>query len=263
MNMNSKSCSLDPIPAWLVKSSFNELKMAMLYIVNRSLVIENTFPETLKHAIVTLSLKDKDGDSEDYYNYRPISNTAFLSKMIEKIALSQINCHIEKYNLHARQQSGYRKNHSCETARVKTIDDMQRMKEGNLVAIILLDLSAAFDTVDHKILIDRLKADFGITGGVLKWINSHLGNRTFSVKIRNAYSHKITLLFGVRQGSLLGPILFILYTKEVTIITEKYGLKVQVYADGHQLYIGSKNDDDRDIQITTDLVHCCLQEIKR
>ena len=135
MNMNSKTCSLDPIPTWLVKSNFNELKMAMLYIVNRSLVIENTFPETLKHAIVTPSLKDKDGDSEDYYNYRPISNTAFLSKMLEKIALSQINCHIEKYNLHAKQQSGYRKNHSCETALVKTIDDMQRMiSEGNLVA---------------------------------------------------------------------------------------------------------------------------------
>ena len=66
MNMNSKSCSLDPIPTWLVKSSFNELKMAMLVIINRSLVIENTFPETLKHAIVTPSLKDKDGDSEDY-----------------------------------------------------------------------------------------------------------------------------------------------------------------------------------------------------
>ena len=98
MNMNSKSCALDPIPTWLVKSSFNELKMAMLYNVNRSLVIENTFPETLKHAIVTPSLKDRDGDSEDYYNYRPISNTAFPSKMLEKIALSQINCHIEKYN---------------------------------------------------------------------------------------------------------------------------------------------------------------------
>ena len=107
MYMNSKSC-LDPIPTWLVKSSFNELKMAMLYIVNRSLVIENTFSETLKHAIVTPSLKDKDGHSEDYYSYRPISNTAFLSKMLEKIALSQINCHIEKYNLHAKQQSGYR-----------------------------------------------------------------------------------------------------------------------------------------------------------
>ena len=104
---------------------------------------------------------------------------------------------------------------------------MQRMiSEGNLVAVILLDFSAAFDTVDHNILIDRLKADFVITGGVLKWIKSYLGNRTFSVKIRNAYSHKITLLFGVPQGSLLGPILFILYTKEVAIITEKYGHKV-------------------------------------
>ena len=90
-----------------------------------------------------------------------------------------------------------------------------------------------------------------------------MDNRTFSVKIRNAYSHEITLLFGVQQGSLLGPIIFILYTKEVTIIMEKYGLKVQVYANDHQLYIGFKKDDDSDTQITTDLVHCCLQEIKR
>ena len=141
---------------------------------------------------------------------------------------------------------------------------MQRMiSDGNLVAVILLDLSAAFDTVDHKVLIDRLKADFDITGGALKWMKSYLGNRTFSVKIRNAYSHKITLLFGVPQGSLLWPILFILYTKEITIITEKYGLKVQVYADDYQLYIGFKKDDGSDIQITTDLVHGCLQEIKR
>ena len=117
---------------------------------------------------------------------------------------------------------------------------MQRISEGNFVAVILLDLSAVFDTVDHKILIDRLNADFGITGCGLKWIKSYLGNQTFSGKIRNAYSHKITLLFDVPQGSLLGPILSILYTKEVTIITEKYGLKVQVYADDHQLYIGFK-----------------------
>ena len=260
--MNSKCCSLDPIPTWLVKSCFEELKCTLLHIINKSLLVENTFPATLKHSIITPSIKYKDGDSEDYNNYRPISNTTFLGKMLEKIALVQINCHIEKYNLHAQQQSGYRKNHSCETAMVKIIDDIYKIiSEGDLVAVVLLDLSAAFDTVDHKILVDRLQTDFGITGNVLRWITSYLNDRTFSV-IRKHYSHRSKLCFGVPQGSLLGPILFIMYTKETTKIAERHGLQIHVYADDTQLYIGFKRGNDDNERITADQIHACLHEIK-
>jgi hypothetical protein len=261
--MKTKSCSLDPIPTWLVKSCFEELKHILLYITDRSFSVDNTFPSLCKHATVTPVIKEVDGDTEDYSNYRPISNTLFISKMLEKIALEQINHHIQENNLHCMWQSGYRKYHSCETAMIKIISDIDEIvSNGDMVALILLDLSAAFDTVDHQVLVNRLQTDFGINGKALQWIRSYLHKRTFSVKIDNAHSNPKIMIFGVPQGSLLGPVLFILYTKEISTIALKHGLTVHMYADDTQLYLGFKQKSASDTKMKSDSIQSCLQEIK-
>ena len=262
--MNSKCCSLDPVPTWLVKSWFEELKHLLVNIVNKSLHEENMFPSKHKHATIRPAINDMDEDTEEYNNYRPISNTSFIAKLLEKTALIELNTHVKAYNLHAENQSGYREKHSCETAMVKIINDINDMIEnGNMVALILLDLSAAFDTVDHEILTTRLRTDFGLTSQVLKWIVSYLTNRSFSVNIRKEHSNRQWLNYGVPQGSLLGPILFILYTKDITKIANKHKLSIRMYADDTQLYIGFQAIVPSNVVITESTIHECLDEIKQ
>ena len=183
--------------------------------------------------------------------------------MLEKIALAQIDAHIQRNDLHAIHQSGYRKYHSCETAMIKIVNDFNKiLSNGDMVALILLDLSAAFDTIDHNLLIKKLRENFGITGNVLKWIISYLRDRSFSVNIRNVHSSHRELNVGVPQGSLMGPILFILYTKDISNIAETHGLSMHMYADDTQLYISFKYRDKNNVRMTSDSIQDCLRNIR-
>ena len=160
-------------------------------------------------------------------------------------------------------QSGYRAHHSCETLLVRMFDDINsEILQNNAIALVLLDLSAAFDTIDHEIMANKLSTDYGIRADVLKWVISYLKNRTFSVKINNCRSSLGFLLFGVPQGSLLGPILFILYTKDLEGIANSFGLTIQLYADDSQLYIAFNPLDELDSHTKLDLIKNCLVEIK-
>ena len=142
-------------------------------------------------------------------------------------------------------------------------DDLNKeIEAGNVVIVVLLDLSAAFDTIDHTVLLEKLMKDYGITGSALQWIKSYLEKRHFCVKIDDTLSTFLELLFGVPQGSLLGPILFILYIKALQKIAAKYGLDIQLYADDSQLYISFQ--PNRVVQFTDvqDRTNKCLAEIK-
>lgn len=155
VNMTDKSSALDIIPMWLFKKCLPELIGIVHYIVNESLAT-GCFPSSLKSAMIRPSLKKPSLDSDDLKNYRPISNLTYLSKIIEKVVHQQLTKYIETNGLFAEFQSGYRKGHSCETAVTKIHNDILMMvdKKQNVV-LLLLDLSAAFDTIYHKLLLEE------------------------------------------------------------------------------------------------------------
>ena len=241
--MKNETCKLDPIPTEIVKKCIHILSPILLHIINTA-IKNNTFPEKLKCAIVTPILKDLQKDHEDFKNYRPVSIMCFISKLLERVLYTQIIEFVEQNKLLPRYQSSYRKSHSCESAMLRVVGDVQRMlKEKNCVVLVLLDSSSAFDTVDHTILLRRLKQDFNIHGNALKMIGSYLKNRTFSVTLKDIFSHPKELRYGVPQGSILGPLFYIIYTKELENVAKSHGMKLHLYADDCQLYFSFKLED--------------------
>ena len=234
----TKSCTLDPWPTFLVKAFIDILIVPIHKIVNLSLH-EGIFPDDFKCAIVTPLHKKPTLPKDELNNYRHVSGLNFIFKTIERVVASQLNNHISNNNLANKYQSAYKPDHSTETALLKLKNDIQlNMAEGKPTAVILLDLSAAFDTIDQTSLIDRLSSWFGVTGNALKWFSSYLFNRCQSVKIGQSSSNKSDLECGVPQGSVLGPILFSLYTAPLSkIISAFTAIKHLLYADDTQVYI--------------------------
>ena len=152
---------------------------------------------------------------------------------------SQLLSHLDESCLLTGFQSAYRRFHSTESALLNIPDDLfLNMSEGSTTALTLLDLSAAFDTIDHSILFHRLYECYGINGLALSWFKSYLSDRTQSVKVGSVLSHPMDLKFGVPQGSVLGPLLFSMYTNPLSLIIRSHrGIKHHFYADDTQLYI--------------------------
>jgi len=150
-------------------------------LVNKSLTT-GCFPAEFKEAIIRPLLK-KDGlDSGDLKNYRPVSNLPFLSKLLEKVVQARLLAHLNGNNLLPGWQSAYRRFHSTETAVTKVFNGLlMAVNRGQMSVLCLLDLSAAFDTVDHELLLQRLERQFGLCGTVLQWVRSYLSGRTFRV----------------------------------------------------------------------------------
>ena len=167
-----------------------------------------------------------------------MSSLTFLSKVIEKAALKQLSTYLGESMLIPKNQSAYLRNHSCETALCKVVNDVQKLlSEKKVVLLVQLDLSAAFDTVDHAALIQMLHTKFGIHGSALNFLKSYLTGRTFSVKIRHVKGRSYLLIYGVPQGSILGPLLFILYISELPDVVAEYDISSHCYADDAHLYI--------------------------
>ena len=160
MKAPSKSCKLDPVPIELLKEAIHEIAPILTNLVNTSFN-SGIFPTELKKALLRPLLKKATLDPMDKNNFRPISNLAFAGKLMEHIVADQITLHLNQHNLMEEKQSAYRQFHSTETAllRVRT-DILKAMDNQELTCLILLDLSAAFDTVDHTILVDRLERTF-------------------------------------------------------------------------------------------------------
>jgi exonuclease III len=260
MNMPNKSSVLDVVPMWLFKNCLPELIDICHYIVNTSLCT-GSFPSSLKSAMIRPGLKKPTLDSDELKNYRPISNLTYLSKIIEKVVHKQLTEYTDTNKLFSDFQSGYRKGHSCETAVTRIHNDILLMvdRKENVV-LLLLDLSAAFDTINHKLLLKKLTNLYGINGYVLKWLESYLVNRSFKVIVNNSSSSSCCLEIGVPQGSILGPLLFIMYTKDLENIVTKYGFSIHLYADDTQVYFAF---DVHSPSPDMSLVIHCFNEIKQ
>ena len=208
---------------------------AITDIVNASLRT-GSFPTAFKTAIVRPVLKKNNLDSNDLENYRPVSNLPFISKLLEKTVLQQLNNHLSNNNLHPFQ-SAYRSNHSTETVLLHTVNDSLLASDSGKVSLLtLLDLSAAFDAIDHTILLTSLEYTFGIHGTALAWFKSYLYDRFQKVFVNNMHSDPVKLSCGVPQGSVLGPVLFTLYTNPLASIINRRNLNHHFYVDDTQLF---------------------------
>ena len=207
--MPTKSCDLDPIPTFVLYDYLDEIIPILTSIMNKSLS-SGIVLQCFKHALVKLLLKKASLDPNCLRPNQPVSNLPFVSKVLERIVLKQFLQHLQSHSLLEPFQSAYRKCHSTETAELRVVNDLFQASDRGCVSILsLLDLSAAFDTIDHNILITRLRSTFGCSGIFLEWFISYLSCRTQSVFVGHESTSSV-LKCGVPQGSVLGPLLFTL-----------------------------------------------------
>ena len=166
-----KSCQLDPLPTVLVKNLKTTLAVPITRLINMSLAT-GEIPDSSKTALITPVIKNESLDSTEKKNYRPISNLSFVSKVAEKVVTARLNSHLEEGKLLESQQSAYKKFHSVETALLKVHNDIMCAVDSKRAAmLVLLDLSSAFDTIDHDVLIYRLSNNFGNSGNSSKLVS--------------------------------------------------------------------------------------------
>ena len=256
------SCSLDPTPTWMLKKCIAVFLPIITLLVNLSLA-SGEFCSHFKKAHVIPLLKKFDLDRNILKNYRPVSNLPFISKLIERIVSRQLIAHLIRNNLYEYYQSAYRALHSTETALLRVFNDLlQAVDQKGGAILVMLDLSAAFDTIDHAVLLQALESQCGITGTVLRWFTSYLCDREQAVKIGQTVSDFLSVVFGVPQGSVLGPIIFTLYTSPLGNIIKRHGLTYHFYADDSQLYIAFKPRDQISREEAIAKVEACTKDIK-
>ena len=258
-----KSCALDPVPTHVLKECLSVLLPALMKIVNLS--IESALaPDCFKLALLNPLLEKPRLDFEIYANFRPISNlpVIFISKLTEKVVASQLVDYEMQNDLDETFQSAYKQLHSTETALVRVNNDiLVALDNHQSVILLLLDLSAAFNTVDHGILLDRLSHRFGICGLALSWFKSYLSNRFQFVEIRGEKSSHQPLTCGVPQGSALGPILYLLYTSPLGDILRRYNMGFHFYADDTQLCLSFDSLSGEGQASAVHSIEACASEI--
>ncbi|KAJ8364809.1 hypothetical protein SKAU_G00136400 [Synaphobranchus kaupii] len=229
------TCPLDPIPSAVLQSISGEVLPYLSSIFNTSLTC-GYVPAVFKTARVTPLLKKPSLDPSDVRNYHPVSLLPFLSKALERAALNQLSVFHHQNNLLNPHQSGFRTGHSTETALLAVTEALVTARASSLSSVlILLDLSAVFDTVNHKLLISIL-AEMGISGTALSWFTSYLIDPTKSPG-RALSLHLIHFLQESRRDLYWGPLLFSIYTKSLGLVINSHGFSYHSYADDTQLFL--------------------------
>ena len=232
-----KQCATDPIPTWLLKDCSDLLAPCITQIINCSLVT-GYVPIALKQAYDTPLMKKMGLDENTAANYRPVSNLSVLSKLLERVVSQQTERYLSIEGHFPPHQSAYRKHHSTETVLTRVCSDIiTQLDKGDCALMAFLDLSVAFDAFDKSILINRLSRTFRVRGTTLEWFSSYLTGRTEHVLYNGVKSPVRTAEYGVPQGSVLGPLLFVLYTADLEVIACQHGVEAHFYADDSQMYI--------------------------
>ena len=224
----------DILPTTLLKENISILLPLLLQIVNASLTQGSM--DGVKLADIVPLLKSNSLDPNVLKNFRPVSNLTFLGKLIERVVLKRLNDHLDNHNLHCPEQSAYKKTFSTETLLIRIWNDLLvASDEKSATVVMMLDLSASFDTVDHNLLLNILMKEIGLRGTVLKWFTSFLKDRAQRIRLGSTLSEEIVIKFGVPQGSVLGPVLFNLYIRSIYRFVQGLDFTIYGYADDHQI----------------------------
>ena len=179
----------------------------------------------------------------DFTNLRPVSNLQYVSKLMECAVFDQTHAHLTSHGLYPPFQSAYHECHSTETALLKVQNDiLMDLDPQRITLLILLDLSAAFVTVDHGVLLNHLSTSFGVRGSVLQWVTTYLLNRSQHVSFDQNLSKKFNLQCGIPQESCLRPLLFTIYASKLFQVIKNYQPQSHTCADDTQLYLSFNAD---------------------
>ena len=230
IKQTNSSSILDPVPTTVLKT-INHFITPIIRQLLTDCIKTNTIPPYFKQASITPRIKKSNMDINVLSNYRPISQLPTLAKIFERIISKQLINHLNSNSLFDKYQSGYRKFYSTETALLYVTDNLLHNIDNNTpTQVILLDLSSAFDTIDHNILLNRLKL-LNINNDALNLLKDYITNRTYNIKLKSISPNK-PLLFGVPQGTVLGPLLYSLYITPISRIFLNYPeIIYHLYAD--------------------------------
>ena len=217
-------------------------------IINDSL-ITGIFPEYYKESLVTPIAKVK--NSIKCENMRPVNSLPTEEKILEKIVKAQLESFLEENKLITDVQSGFRQNYSCETAINFVIEEWkEELEKGNITVAVFIDETRAFETLDRKLLVQRME-ELGVRSTEKLWFESYLENRHQRVKFNNSVSERMEVKLGVPQGSVLAPLLFLMYTNDIECILRHS--KVKLFADDTLLYISGKSLEEIIPKLNEDL----------
>ena len=242
-NINpNKAGGPDAIPARFLKETAKEVAPMFTHLFQQS-YNSGFLPAIWKHALVCPIFKK--GQKSMPENYRPVSLTSIPCKIFEHIIVSQIWNHLNKYHIITSKQHGFRAGMSCETQLIEAIDEWASImnKGSSQIDVIVLDFSKAFDMVPHMRLLEKLKS-CGITGNTKRWVHSFLTSRTHEVVVNGTKSETQEVTSGVPQGTVLGPLLFLLYIND---IEKNLDSTIRLFADDSALYREIKTHHDTEI----------------
>ena len=227
----------DKIGAKIIKDIKHTISPILAKIINKGYKT-NTFPNCMKKAIIRAIHKKE--STNDISNYRPISILSTLSKVFERSAVNQLVRYLEGNKLLCKNQHAYRQLHSTVTCLAEEMNHIyQLIDDKRLTAIVSLDLSKAFDSIDHQLILKKLY-NLGLERTAVLWIESYLTNRKQITKFKNFTSKEETVSSGIPQGSILGPLLFLCFTNDLASeFTDE--AKMIGYADDTQLVVDAKN----------------------